>query len=155
MNQTRFRFFLSTAVIAAVLSSSCGFRIEKNPTDSSGGQTNSDQNERPDGNLTPIDLKPTFASIHQNIFVPKCMSCHNPAGSAKNYPLDTQEQVIDPAAGIVEAGNPGTSSLYRRLLVKCEPGKKCKRMPPPDAGPALSDGEIDIIRQWIVEGANP
>jgi mono/diheme cytochrome c family protein len=100
-------------------------------------------------NTPPPVLVPTFASIHDLIFAKHCVQCHNPTGKAKDVPLDSIAAITDPSLDIVEAGSPDSSQLIKVL----SPGAN-KPMPPPDSGFAqLKPEEVDVIRQWIQNGA--
>ena len=52
------------------------------------------------------------------------------------------------STGGVSAGNPNSSRLYT-ILIAPDAGDRM----PPQGSPALSNAEINLIRQWITEGA--
>jgi len=106
-------------------------------------------------------LEPTLESIQLNIFTPFCAVCHFPGGTGP-MPLNNQAASYDSlvnagysftcAVPRVDPGNPDGSCLVFKVegssLSSGDP------MPPPPS-PALSQEEIDAIRQWIADGALP
>ena len=94
-----------------------------------------------------IPLAPTFESISANILQPKCVGCHNPQGKAKDDPFQTLAQLSGSDAVI--AGKAELSDLYNDILANAK-----HRMPPVSSGEAaLSDAEIEVIKDWINNGA--
>ncbi|MFT7486702.1 MAG: hypothetical protein ACI9F9_002558, partial [Candidatus Paceibacteria bacterium] len=65
--------------------------------------------------------------------------------------LDTQAGLTKPLGDfhLLFPGDPEQSELYLRTV---EPDEE-ERMPPPEAGPALTTAEIDVLRRWIEQGA--
>ena len=112
----------------------CDFRIEKFP----GGTERFSDNP----------LEATFASIQGNIFQSRCISCHSAGQSAWRVPLDTREEVLNSPRELVIPGNADESGLIIAVIRNDN-----KRMPPAKAGSALSQQEIEMIKQWINEGA--
>ena len=80
--------------------------------------------------------KITFAEVNERIFSMKCAGCHGRTGG---FTI----QSFDGAMSQVVPGNPEASDLYRRVADGT--------MPP--RGNALSGEEVQIIRQWIEDGA--
>jgi len=82
-----------------------------------------------------------------------CFVCHGPDNNLRKAKLrlDTDKEApgVHGAASVVVAGKPGESELMDRLLSK-EP---TKRMPPPKANKDLSKEQIELLRQWIAQGA--
>ncbi len=97
---------------------------------------------------TPAPLEPTFDSIKKNILTVRCIACHSGTGPAKHIPMQTREDLVDSPREIVIPGNPDESGIV--LAIE---RTDSKRMPPPDAGAALSQKEKDVIRKWIQDGA--
>lgn len=97
----------------------------------------------------PTDrVQPTFASIHDRIFVPRCLNCHSTGGTAAKVPLNTLNDLLDSPGDLVIVGNPEESGL---MIAITRTDKK--RMPPPREGEALQAEEIEAIRTWIQKGA--
>lgn len=97
----------------------------------------------------PAPLEPKFVSIKENIFQSKCLACHSPTGEGKRIPLNTPEDLIDSPLELVIPGNSEESGLYIAVY-----REDSKRMPPPNSGLSpLSQEEMEIIRQWIDNGA--
>jgi hypothetical protein len=115
------------------------------------------------------DLEATFSSIQREIFNTTdssgrqaCINCHRasvPAADGGFMPLTDGVSYANlvgraspnkPGAIRVIPGDPDNSYLVQKLLGS--PGIVGERMPR-TAGPFLTQGQIDIIRRWIAEGA--
>jgi hypothetical protein len=95
--------------------------------------------------LAMPDLQATYQSIHDNIFVPKCMTCHSVGNSAEDTPLEPYSALLA-LKGVVVPGNSAASSLY----VLTADGK----MPKKNSGIAPLDAiEVSSIQSWIDSGA--
>lgn len=91
----------------------------------------------------------TYESIRSHIIEPKCLTCHNPAGTGNKISLDRQE-LLDSPLELVLPGNADESGLIIALERIDD-----KRMPPAKEGySALKPEQIQIIREWINNGAN-
>ncbi len=111
--------------------------------------------------LTLLSIIPSLAtgaiSFNQDvrpILSKNCLSCHGPdeADQKGDFHLDTFEaatEVKKGRAGIV-VGKPEESEIIRRIT-STDPDEI---MPQPDHGKPLKAEEIEILRQWIIEGAN-
>lgn len=114
------------------------------------------------------DLSPSFASIQRNIFSATdpsgrlaCVQCHTDQGRVPTGPglvlLEgrSYDQLVGrPSVGFAGAirvipGDPDNSYLIRKLEGRNIAGL---RMPRND-GPFLTEGQILVIRQWILDGA--
>lgn len=106
----------------------------------------------------PAGFDPTFSAIQANVFTPTCATagCHAGGSPAANLNLEAANsyaQLVGIAstqdAGVqrVNPGNPDMSYLVTKLE---GPGAAGGQMPP--SGP-LPQSEIDVIRQWILDGA--
>jgi hypothetical protein len=117
-----------------------------------------DENGRPDTGGPP-PLTADFNSIQQNVFTPICTACH--AGA--NAPLGLQLEAGVSYAQLVGVpsvensdllrvapGDPDASYLVHKIEGRPEAGPRM-----PLDGPPLPQATIDVIRQWIVEGAQP
>ncbi len=103
---------------------------------------------------------PTFSSIQANIFVPFCV-CHQGAAAPQGLVLNTDatwdmlvatSSTQVPDLFRVEPDSPDDSYLIHKL----EGGADVVgfRMPPTELGEAhRPQEEIDVIRQWILDGA--
>jgi hypothetical protein len=111
---------------------------------------------------TPVALGPTLDQIQGAIFSPDCATsgCHNATTMAAGLSLanaDTSfaelvdefsNQVGQQNVKLVEPGNPDASYLIRKM--ENAAGITGDVMPPAQA---LPQSEIDVIRQWITDGA--
>lgn len=86
----------------------------------------------------PPSIQPTYSSLAQNIFTPKCVACHSAGGSEASKPLDSYSAIMK----YVTAGNPTGSAIYQKI--------SSGKMPP--SGP-LSSGDIQEVETWIQNGA--
>lgn len=98
----------------------------------------------------PVEpLIATYDSIRQHIFEPICLNCHNPKGSGKRVMLDRQS-LLDSPLILIDTTNVEESGL----LIALERADD-KRMPLAKEGySALAPEEINVIREWITNGAN-
>ena len=78
-----------------------------------------------------------------------CLACHGPDAKERKADLRLDVQSEDQSKVIVP-NHPDRSELIKRIT-SADPDK---RMPPPDSGKSLSEGEIDLLRQWIESGAS-
>lgn len=102
-------------------------------------------------------LKPTLESIQKNIFTPKCTQCHSGSGAPRGLNL-TKGQARENLVGVassevpdlkrVNPGNPDDSYLIHKLEGTQDVGSRM-----PLGNPPLSQEQIDVIRQWIADGA--
>ena len=97
------------------------------------------------------DQRPAdWAYIHAAIVVPSCASasCHGSSTRAGGLDFQdaaaTRQKWLD--APYVTPGDPNSPLLY--LLE----GRERDRMPPSSP---LPSADVELIRRWIVEGANP
>lgn len=90
-------------------------------------------------------LSPTFSSLRENVFGPKCMECHGAGFAAAGVDFSSYERLMGSAhrAPLVTPGKPEESRLWEVLSEG--------RMPP--NGAKLSVPELDAIRSWILNGA--
>ena len=124
-----------------------------------------DQNGQPlsggGGNLAPPipGLAPTLDSIQANVFSVTCAvpGCHGGAGAQQGLRLDpgfSAGNLINVASSQdatlvrVIPGNPGGSLLIQKLE-----GTQTVGFRMPAGGPYLPQSTIDVIRQWIQDGA--
>lgn len=111
------------------------------------------------GGGAPSVLEPTFASIQENVFTPICTACHVGAAAPQGLRLDEANSyglLVDvpsaevPATLRVKPGDPDASYLIQKLEGTAAVGGRM-----PLNGTPLPQADIDVIRQWITEGAQP
>lgn len=83
------------------------------------------------------------------ILISHCTACHGGVKQAGDLSFVYPEQVLPPEGWVVEPGEPDESALLDRVT-ETDPEL---RMPPPDHGPALSEREVGLLRDWIAQGA--
>ena len=103
-------------------------------------------------------LAPNFNSIQANVFDQYCVHCHSGANAPAQLRLDAVNSYAN-LVGVpsretgtlrVAPGNANNSYIIQKLEGTASVGE---RMP---AGlPALPQSDIDVIRQWIGDGAMP
>ena len=105
------------------------------------------------------DFDPVFSEIQANVFTPTCATsgCHFGAGASQGLRLDEANSFgflvgvassQGPTLQLVSAGDPDSSYLIQKLEGTASVGQQM-----PLAGGSLSQPIINIIRQWIVDGA--
>ena len=108
----------------------------------------------------PGALVPTLASIQDNVFTVTCAvpGCHGGAGAQQGLQLDpgfsagNLINVPSPRnANLIRVvpGDPDASFLIQKL--QGADGLLGDRMP--DGGPYLTTATVNVIRQWILDGA--
>jgi len=112
------------------------------------------------GDAPPPPLTADFKSIQDNIFTPICTHCHSGAGAPEGLELDAANSYAllvgvssneDPGQLRVKPGSPDNSYLVLKL--QGSPGIVGAQMP--FGGPPLPQSTIDVVRQWISDGALP
>lgn len=117
-----------------------------------------DQNGRPP---TPQSagtvLTANFTSIQTNVFTPVCTACHAGATAPRGLRLDADNSyallvgvasVEVPGLQRVRPGDPNSSYLIQKLTGAAAVGQRM-----PLGGPYLPQATIDVIKQWIADGA--
>jgi mono/diheme cytochrome c family protein len=104
-------------------------------------------------------LEATHASIQASIFTPICEQCHSGAGAPVGLRLDAANSFAllvgvpsgeQPSILRVAPGDPDNSYLIQKLEGTAGVGQRMPlRLPP------LPQSDIDVIRQWITDGAQP
>ena len=125
-----------------------------------------DQNGQPlsvggSGNLAPpvLGLAPTLDSIQVNVFSVNCAvpGCHGGAGAQQGLRLDpgfSYSNLVNVAsprdANLIRVipGDPDSSFIVQKLEGTQPLGDRM-----PQGGPYLPQSTIDVIRQWILNGA--
>ena len=122
-----------------------GLDINGRPLEESGGDT---------GILTP-----NLASIQANVFTPRCAlsGCHSGGSAPQGLSLDAGSSFANlvevvsnevPSLFRVAPGDPDASYLIRKLQGQAAVGARM-----PLIGPPLPQSTIDVIREWISNGA--
>src|SRR6202171_177339 len=135
---------LSTALLAACAGNGVGL----------------DANGQPLGSRSGVPPPPTAAlhSIQDNVFTPICGRCHSGAGAPEGLALDAAHSYAllvgvpsNEAAGLLRVKPGVPDSSYIVLKLQGSPGIVGAQMP--CGGPPLPQSTIDVIRQWITNGA--
>jgi hypothetical protein len=137
-------FIASSAVLAA-----CG-------GGGGGGGSSMAPAAPPPGGGNPT-LEATFASIQANVFDAICTACHIGASAPLGLRLDAANSygllvgvasVQQPSLERVAPNDPDNSYLIRKLEGTAGVGGRM-----PLGGTPLSQADINVIRQWIIDGA--
>jgi hypothetical protein len=97
------------------------------------------------GTIAAKDVLPDLSSWRA-ILEQRCLSCHNSVDRKGDFALQTREELQD--SGMIEPGDVDASHLLSVLLPD---GDKPPQMPRDDR--PLSQAEIDVLREWIRQGA--
>lgn len=104
-------------------------------------------------------LSAEFKSIQDNVLTPVCTVCHSGASApvglqldeANSYSMLVGVESVQVAGTLrVDPGNPDASYIIAKIEGSATVGGQM-----PLGGPALPQATIDLIRQWISEGALP
>lgn len=116
-----------------------------------------------------VQIEPTWSSIYDNIITPQCVICHGPAGAPfvmeSQLDLGTARLAYDSLVGVpamgadctgmaadrVIAGDADGSFLVHKLENHVADGGPICGGPMPTL--PLPASQIDVIRQWIDDGA--
>ena len=125
----------------------------------SGSGVGLDSNGQPiKGSSATPPLEANFQSIQANVFTPICARCHSGGSAPEGLQLDAAHSyallvgvpsVEVPSVLRVKPGDPDNSYLIMKL--EGAPGIVGAQMP--FGGPYLPQSTIDVIRQWIIDGA--
>jgi hypothetical protein len=122
----------------------------------SGSGDGLDENGRP-LDSGPLPLVATFASIQQNVFTPVCTRCHAGAAAPAGLRLDEDSSYAMlvnvaslevPGLRRIRPGDPDLSYLVQKLEGRAAVGSRMPLNSPP-----LPQATIDVIKQWIRDGA--
>lgn len=129
------------------------------PGGGSGDPGGSDDPYGPGGGNGDPAIEPSFASIQEAVFTPICTACHVGATAPHGLRLDEANSygllVGIPSAQVptlqrVAPGDPDNSYLIQKLEGTAAVGERM-----PAGGAPLPQPTIDVIRQWILDGALP
>ena len=76
----------------------------------------------------------------------RCLSCHNSEDRKGQFSLQTQQDLL--SSGMIEPGDPDASTLIS--VVTSTDGQPASM---PKDGKALTSEDVDVLRQWIRDGA--
>jgi Ca2+-binding RTX toxin-like protein len=108
--------------------------------------------------VDPVVTAVNFTRQIQPIFTQRCDHCHSGSSAPQGLRLDADNSYADlvnvdsnevPSLKRVEPGDPDNSYLVQKVEGTAAVGGRM-----PLGGDRLSDADIDLIRQWISEGAN-
>ena len=108
----------------------------------------------------PGAFAPTWQAIQDNVFSVRCIGCHVGATAPMGLKLDAAnsyamlvdvDSVEQPGLKLVNPGDPDNSYLIWKL----EGDFRISGSPMPLNPPPLDPAYIQVIRQWIENGANP
>ena len=147
---------LAGLAAAAVGLSGCagngdGLNSNGQPIGSSGGSSGT-------GSSGPFTAD--FESIQENVFTPICSPCHSGANAPHGLMLDAAHSYADlvgvpsvevPTFDRVKAGDPDSSYI----ILKLEDSNLIAGAQMPLGETPLTPAVIDVIRQWITNGAPP
>ena len=94
---------------------------------------------------TSLSMDVDFEKDIKPIFERHCVSCHGPEKD-ESFRIDDR----DDALAYVEAGSSEDSDMYLLLVTDDEE----ELMPPPEDGIPLTKEQIELVKNWIDEGAD-
>ncbi|MBU6302048.1 MAG: hypothetical protein KGS60_10870 [Verrucomicrobia bacterium] len=92
------------------------------------------------------DVRPLLAG--------SCFKCHSGSNAKKGFQMDKPDEIIKKIGpdGYIVPGKPAQSEVIHRISL---PLDDPDRMPPPNRGvKALSEDQVKVVAQWILEGAS-
>src|SRR5437016_3603260 len=111
------------------------------------------------GNAPPSGVQPTLASIQDNVFTVTCAvpGCHGGVSAQQGLRLDPGFS----AGNLINVPSPRDSNLIRvvpgdpdaSFLIQKLQGTQTLGDRMPDGGPYLTTAQVNVIRQWIQDGA--
>ncbi len=122
-----------------------------------GGGDGTGGNTPPPPPPPPLPFGANFSEIQASVFTPICTACHAGAGAPQGLRLDDANSYAMlvsvasaevPALFRVSPGDPDNSYVIQKLEGTAAVGSQM-----PQGGPFLSQATIDVIRQWITDGA--
>jgi len=91
-----------------------------------------------------------YASEVKPLLEKRCIGCHGPKTALHKFRLDSRAAALEGGESGAPALVPGRSA--ESLLIRYVSGADKDIVMPP-AGPRLTEGEVDLLRRWIDEGA--
>lgn len=83
-----------------------------------------------------------FGVLKANVLGPSCLRCHASNNAKTSLDMSTYENLM--SSGVVNPGKPDESFIYQRVAA----GEM-----PPDS--SITMAQIQILKKWIAEGAQP
>lgn len=124
---------------------------------SAGSGEGLDISGRPIGNAPPPGDEPTLANVQARVFTPICTACHIGAAAPLGLRLD-EANAFNDLVGVnsqqvggllrVEPFSPDASYLVRKIEGTAAVGAQM-----PLGGPPLPVEDIQLVRDWILDGA--
>jgi hypothetical protein len=105
-------------------------------------------------------LTADFKSIQDHVFTPICVRCHSGAAAPQGLQLDEAHSYAL-LVGVASSEQPGIERVspgdpdHSYIVMKLEGAAGIVGVQMPFGGPYLPQSTIDIIRQWIADGAQP
>jgi hypothetical protein len=132
--------------VAAILAAACD----------TGGSSNGDTDD------TDVAPAATFARVEDEIIKPSCAFSICPGGGSSGGLSLTGDAAADHAAlvGVASSGKPAETLVIAGdpdgsyLVKKLEDAAGIEGDPMPSTG-ALTDAQIQLVRDWIADGAKP
>lgn len=110
------------------------------------------------GTAPATPLAANFQSIQDNVFTPICVHCHSGAAAPQGLQLDAAHSYAL-LVGVPSAESSGLDRVqpsdpdHSYLVLKLQGSSGIVGARMPLGGPYLPQSTIDIIRQWITDGA--
>jgi mono/diheme cytochrome c family protein len=97
------------------------------------------------------DKKVDFVKEIQPIFEKSCIECHGPDKTKGGLRLDNKEAAFKGGKGglAIVVGDPAKSDMYHRITLPKDHDDVM-----PSKGDMLTKAQTDLIRDWIMQGAN-
>ena len=130
----RIRASASLLLFILLLGAGCNSTTYKNVPPA--GAVPGNASPTPTGSGAPV----TFQQVNQGILQPSCVSCHS-----SGYPNFSSYSSFAQDPTLIVPGNPEQSQVY----IQVQTGQM------PQGGPPLNQATIDLIYQWIEQGAQP
>jgi hypothetical protein len=92
---------------------------------------------------------PDFGRDIRPILANNCFECHGPDASSREADLRLDTAYDARTSGVIVPGKPDESELIRRLISD----DSDKIMPPPHAPRKPTPQQVELLRQWIADGA--
>jgi len=115
------------------------------------------------GGTDPSQIVPTWYGVQANILAQFCTLCHSGANPpmALSWEVDQYNTIVTnrrlssgiQSMAIVEPGDPGASYMFWKINGHGPNGETIEGIRMPATGIPLDQGLVDVIEQWILNGA--